>query len=124
MLALIEETKTDGALKSMLDQSDDVPLWPRWLHFSEAAAYLGLKPGTLSLKLRRGIGPKFHLSPGSRDKIFFTGDLDAWVRTAPERALTQAEIERRQKLQAGAERAREEKRARRRAGSNEEEVNA
>jgi hypothetical protein len=85
---------------------------PRWLHYGAACDYLDLKRGTLAKKLAERTGPRFYLSPGSRSKIFWTPDLDDWVRDAPRRELTQAEIKRFAKLQAGAARARERRRSR------------
>jgi hypothetical protein len=93
-----------------------------WLRFEDAAAYLGLKPGTLNTKIDNGAGPRFYRSPGSRDRVFHTGDLDDWVRNSPERALTPAEIERGEIFQAAARRAHEERRARRRAEAAEQVI--
>ena len=84
---------------------------PRWVHFKGACKYLDLSPITLTTKLNAGVGPKFHRSPGSRNKIFWTPDLDDWVMNSPERPLTQGERERYAKLQEGAERARARRRA-------------
>jgi hypothetical protein len=97
------------------DKIDYILLWPRWLRFEDACSYVGLKPGTLNTKIDNGTGPKFHRSPGSRDRVFWTGDLDDWIRNSPERALTPAEIERGERFQAASLRAREKQRARRRA---------
>jgi hypothetical protein len=74
---------------------------PRWLHFKATCRYLDLSPSTLSAKLIAGVGPKFHKSPGSRFRIFWTPDLDDWVMNSPERQLTQAERKRLAKLQEG-----------------------
>ena len=85
----------------------------RWLRYGAACAYVGLKPGTMAKKLTEGAGPKFYRAPGTRSKIFKVDDLDDWIENAPERPLTQAEIARLKKLQAGAARLREEQRAQR-----------
>jgi hypothetical protein len=86
---------------------------PRWLRLRGAAEYLGLKPGTLSQKLFYGTGPKFHRALGSRNRIFWTPDLDEWVRNTPTRAPTPAENGRLTKLHEGAARALEKRRAKR-----------
>ena len=93
---------------------------PRWLHLKAAARYVDLSVSAMALKLSNGTGPKFHRSPGSRFKIFSTLDLDDWIVNAPERVPTQAERERLAKLQEGAERVRQERRARRRTENNED----
>jgi hypothetical protein len=91
-----------------------------WLHLKAAARYVDLSVSALSLKLSNGNGPRFHQSPGSRFKIFSMRDLDDWVMNAPERQLTHAEQGRLAKLQEGAARVREERRARRRAEISED----
>jgi excisionase family DNA binding protein len=83
-----------------------------WLHMSAACEYLGLRRGTLEKKIAEGTGPRFFYSPGSRDRIFHTSDLDQWVMDSPRRELTRAEIARLEKFHAGAERALEKRRAR------------
>lgn len=92
----------------------------RWLRFKSACKYLDIAPSTMSLKLNNGTGPKFHQSPGSMFKIFWSGDLDDWVLNAPKRVLTPAERVRLARLQEGAARLRDERRARRRAETNED----
>lgn len=94
--------------------------YPRWLRLKAASEYLGLKPGTLSQKLCNGTGPKSHRAPGSRNRIFWTPDLDDWVRNTPTRPPTQAEIARVAKLQEGAARALEKRCARRSARIDED----
>jgi hypothetical protein len=96
---------------------------PRWLHFKAACKYLDLSHVTLALKLSNGTGPKFYRSPGSKNKIFWSLDLNDWVVNAPEHPMTEAERGRLAKLQAGAERVREERRAQRRQATKiDEEV--
>jgi hypothetical protein len=97
---------------------------PRWVHQQGAADYLDLELSTFVKKLIDGTGPRFYLAPGSRNKIFWTPDLDAWVMTTPERPVTEGEIRRLEKLQAGARRVREERRARRQPAEIDEEANA
>lgn len=91
------------------------PSRERWLRFKSACKYLDIAPATLALKLNNGSGPPYHVLPGSRNKLFKTTDLDAWILSAPKLLMTPAERERLAKLQAGAERARQERRARRQA---------
>jgi hypothetical protein len=91
----------------------------RWLRFKGACRYLDIAPSTMSLKLSNGTGPKFHQSPGSMFKIFWSGDLDDWVLNAPKRQLTPAERVRLARLQEGAARLREERRAQRQAETSE-----
>jgi hypothetical protein len=114
MLALIEETRTDEALRPMTDNIRPNPQ-PRWLHVKGACRYIDLSFNTLMAKLRAGTGPQFYRSPGSKNLIFWTPDLDLWITTAPERQLTQAERGRLAKLQLGAQRVLQERRARRQA---------
>jgi hypothetical protein len=120
--SLIEETRTDEALHPMTDN-----LHPnsqgRWLHFKAMCRYVDLSPSAMTAKLIAGTGPRSYQSPGSRNKIFWSGDVDDWVVNAPERVLTQAERGRLIKLQEGAARVREERRARRQ-GKTEEVVTA
>ena len=87
-------------------------LYPHWLRLDAASAYLGLKRNTLA--------QRFYRSLGSRKRIFKTIDLDAWVMNAPECVPTPAEIGRLQKMQAGAARALERRRARRAAKFEED----
>jgi hypothetical protein len=75
--------------------------------------YVDLSPSAMALKLSNGTGPRSYQSPGSRFRIFWSGDVDDWIVNAPERVLTQAERARLIKLQEGAERVRRERRARR-----------
>jgi hypothetical protein len=95
----------------------------RWLHFKAMCKYVDLSTTTMEAKLLAGVGPKFHRSPGSKNKIFWTPDLDDWIVNSPERQMTPAERARLVKLQAGAERVREQRRARRQA-KIEEDVTA
>ena len=85
----------------------------RWLRFKSACQYLDIGPSTMSLKLSNGTGPRYRMSPGSRCRLFWSGDLDDWVLNAPKHPVTQAERARLAKLQEGAARVREERRARR-----------
>ena len=39
-----------------LELDRDAP-WPRWLRFRSACRYVGIQPGTMSLKLAAGKGP-------------------------------------------------------------------
>jgi len=91
----------------------------RWLHLQAACDYLDLSTVTLAKKLNAGTGPKFYLSPGSWNKVFWTGDLDDWIRNSPERQPTPGERVRLAKLQEGAERVRQKRRARRQAQTDE-----
>jgi hypothetical protein len=95
----------------------------RWLRFKSACKYLDIAPSTMSLKLNSGTGPRHRTAPGSRHKIFWSGDLDDWILSAAPHPVTEAERERLAKLQAGAERVREERRSRRQA-KTEEDVTA
>lgn len=97
----------------MNDQSDnsgysvkDAP-WPRWLRFKPACQYVGIKPGTMSMKLAAGTGPDYRLVPGSRVKIFHVSELDRWIEETPPPPISDAERGRLEKLQAGARRVRE-----------------
>jgi hypothetical protein len=93
---------------------------PRWLRLKAACLYVNLSRNAMLQKLRAGTGPKFHVSPGSRFKIFWSGDLDDWILNAPTHPVTPAERERLAKLQAGAARVLEERRARRQAKPEED----
>jgi hypothetical protein len=93
---------------------------PRWLHFKAMCRYVDLSRSAMEVKLAKGTGPKFHKSPGSRNLIFWSGDLDAWILNAPPHPVTPVERQRLAKLQAGAERVRQERRARRRAEMSED----
>jgi hypothetical protein len=92
----------------------------RWMRLKSASKYVNLSPSAMAQKLAAGNGPKFYRSPGSRFRLFWTGDLDAWILSAPKHPVTQAERERLIKFQEGAERAREERRARRQAKIGED----
>ncbi len=85
----------------------------RWLRFKSACKYLDIAPSTMSLKLSNGTGPRYRMSPGSRFRLFWSGDLDDWVLNAPPHPVTQAERARLIKLQEGAERVRQERSAQR-----------
>jgi hypothetical protein len=87
----------------------------RWLRLKAACKYLNISTVTLTKKLNARVGPRSYRSPGSRFRIFWSGDLDDWVLNAPKHPMTQAERERLAKLQAGAERVRQKRRARRQA---------
>jgi hypothetical protein len=82
---------------------------PRWLHFKAMCRYVDLSRSAMEVKLAKGTGPKFHKSPGSRNLIFWSGDLDDWIVNSPPHAMTEAERARTIKLKAGAERARKER---------------
>jgi hypothetical protein len=84
-----------------------------WLRLKAACKHLNISTVTLTKKLNAGTGPRSYQSPGSRFRIFWSGDLDAWILNAPPHPVTPAERERLAKLQAGAERVRQERRERR-----------
>lgn len=102
-----------------LELDRDAP-WPRWLRFRSACRYVGIQPGTMSLKLAAGKGPPYRLVPGSRVKIFHVTELDRWIEETPPPPMTDGERGRLEKLQAGAERVREKRRARSRMEISED----
>lgn len=94
--------------------NEPLPTSPgRWLHFKAMCKYVDLSPSAMAQKLAAGVGPRSYQSPGSRFRIFWSGDVDDWIVNAPERGLTQAERGRLIKLQEAAERVRQERRAQR-----------
>jgi hypothetical protein len=98
--------------------------WPRWLRFKQACTYVGVKPGTMSLKLAAGKGPEYRLVPGSRVKLFHVTELDRWISETPPPPMTEAERGRLAKLQAGGKRGREKMHARRQAAEIDASVEA
>jgi hypothetical protein len=107
----------------MTQEPDRDAMRPKWMRIEAACKYLDIKPSLLLKKLADGSGPLCFRRPGSKTRLFFSADLDSWVRNSPVRPLTQSEIERSRKLQEAADRGREEKRAEQRA-KTEEDVSA
>ena len=70
------------------------PVGDRWLNTKAAAAYLGLKPSSLSAMRINGLGPKYSAAL-KRDPRYRLSTLEAWMEDNIVSNSIQAKLKRR-----------------------------